>query len=408
MLIPALGSLRRLTDAMSLLLPLSLHVGLNTWLLPRPRSILFGRSLPGAFLAVVALVSLGILTSAAELRRQGYGWKEIGLEALLKPSWWPLYYPRRFRARHDVWERLPLGVRRYRGYFTAALISGFVILPAVILVQFHGGPGQGDGSTPAVAIRAFLYRYHLIGPLFSIPLALFAVAAWIEVRNRRTLRKKGFADDLLRHADLRDSADAAFWSRPEFAALLLPAERSRSLGSPVPSSPRDLVSAISTAVSRLAGESREVGARARDAARSLASSIAAVEGEIASIESAGDPAEAERLVARLAALGAPSADEGSAKSQMRDVFQKQLDLLRGFESRLGQLKTKRASQLELLRALWSQATELPVVANGAARASGAADRMRTLCAEIAGQLGETSANLPATEAISEAPTIERS
>ena len=176
----------------------------------------------------------------------------------------------------------------------------------------------------------------------------------------------------------------------------------------MPKSARDLVAAISTGVSSLSGEARTLGARARDGANDLALAVEALDREIASLAGAADAAEMDRLVAKLEALGAPSVDEGSAKSQMRDMFQKQLDLLRGFASRLEELKAKRARLLELLRRLWRQAIELPGAVNDAARTSGATDRIRTLCAEIAGQLGGTSANLQATEAISEAPTIERS
>ena len=148
--------------------------------------------------------------------------------------------------------------------------------------------------------------------------------------------------------------------------------------------------------------------RARDIAQRRANSIAAVEEEIASLKGAVDPAEGERLVAKLAALGGPLPTEGVAKGQMRDMFQQQLDLLRGFESRLDQLETRRGAQLALLRTLRSRATDLPAMANDAARSSGAAARISALCAEIDGRLGETSADLHATEAISEAPTIERS
>lgn len=120
-----------------------------------------------------------------------------------------------------------------------------------------------------------------------------------------------------------------------------------------------------------------------------------------------DPAEAERLAAKIAAIGPPSDRDGDGKRQMRDLLQKQLDLLRGFESRLPGLKDRRARRLELLRALWLQVTELGSAAGNDGTTSGATDRIRTLCAEIVTQMGGASADTEATEAISDAPTIER-
>lgn len=124
-----------------------------------------------------------------------------------------------------------------------------------------------------------------------------------------------------------------------------------------------------------------------------------------------DPSEIARLADKLAALGSAPPNEGEARAQMRDLFQKQLDLLRGFESQLEGLKAGRVRRLELLRALWLQAVELRAAGGDAGRTSRATGRIRTLCAEIAQQLGPSSITQAfadqATEAISDNPTIER-
>jgi hypothetical protein len=205
----------------------------------------------------------------------------------------------------------------------------------------------------------------------------------------------------------KDTAHRSFWSRPEIAELLLPAGRGGSSGKAAPSSPQDLASAISSVMSRLGPESREVGARARDSASALARDLAATEVEITSLKSAVDPAEVERLVAKLSDLGSHHPHEGAAKGQMRDMFQKQLDLLRGFESRLKGLRARSARQLELLRRLWLHVDELAASSTDGARLSRAAAGINALCAEIAGRFPGISANSPATEATSEAPTLER-
>ena len=406
-LIPALGSLRRLTQISYLLLPLSMYVWLNGWLMALPPPALFGRILPAAFATFLVLTSFGILASAASLRHQGYGWRDIGFVALCRPSWWPLYYPRRFRPRHDVWERLPRDERRCRECLTWAFIAVFLILPSIMLVQFHGAAGPGDGHTPAIAALAFMKQYGLIVPLFSVPMFLFAISAWFDIRNRRTLRAKGVPGSLAALQGLRNSADRAFWSRPEFAALLLPAGEVSVRGRAAPTSARDLASAISTAVSGLTGESHDLGLSARDAALNLAGAIGVMDGEIASLEGSADPAEAERLAAKITALGPASASEGEGKGQMRDLFQKQLDLLRGFESRLEGLKARRARQLELLRALWRQAVDLKTAMDDPGKNRGATDRIRTLCAEIARQVDRSSATRQFDPAITDSPTIER-
>jgi hypothetical protein len=92
--------------------------------------------------------------------------------------------------------------------------------------------------------------------------------------------------------------------------------------------------------------------------------------------------------------------------QVRELLQKQFDLLRGFESRLESLKAGRAKRFDLLRALWLQAVDLCSAGNDAGKESRATGRIRALCAEITQHLD--GAGPSPTAAISDAPTIERS
>jgi hypothetical protein len=142
-----------------------------------------------------------------------------------------------------------------------------------------------------------------------------------------------------------------------------------------------------------------------------AGAITGLDAQIAALESAADPAEVERLVAKLSALGSPIQSEGEEKRQMRDLFQKQLELLQGVGIRVDALKALRSRKLDLLRSLWLRAIELRAAANDENRMSHSADRMRELCAELAqlsgGSLRTPGLTAQAAEAISAAPTIER-
>jgi hypothetical protein len=198
----------------------------------------------------------------------------------------------------------------------------------------------------------------------------------------------------------------AFWSRPEIAALLQPEDTKIERG-PVPSSPREFVSAISSALSRLSGGAQTAAERAREAGRRIQSVLAELDGEIASLSSGADPEEAGRLSAKIAALGAAHPGEAEAKAQMRDLLEKQLSLLRGVDARLEGLKARRARQLDLLRALWQQAQALSSAGADASRLSSATERINALCSEIGDHVEGSTATRDVDPAITESPTIER-
>jgi hypothetical protein len=162
---------------------------------------------------------------------------------------------------------------------------------------------------------------------------------------------------------------------------------------------------VSIAVSRLTGGSEVLSVSARDAANSLAGAIVLLDVEIANLASNADPTERERLEARLTTLGPAPPDEAEARRQMRELLQKQLDLLRGFESPLEGLRARRAQRFELLRALWREAVDLRAGGNDPKRGDRATGRIRALCAEITQHLDEAGGS--PTAAISDAPTIER-
>ncbi|MEO8501641.1 MAG: serine/threonine-protein kinase, partial [Vicinamibacteria bacterium] len=380
----------------------------STTLLPEPDGV----PIPwGVAYFFTGIMTLAWLNSMRLHRREGRSWDEILAFAFSKPSWWVGWYPRRLRLRGDVWRRLPTDLRRARAALWALIVAWVLLMPA----NFIYLSGTDSYRRTGLKNPGQIFFDHLpkgFGMLVVVgALAALGVVVVAFVSAGRWGRSDAVAKrsrHLTNAMFLRDTAHRTFWSKPEVSELLRPRSEDGSRGGAGPKSARDLVAAIATGVSSLGGESRTLGARAREVASDLALAIERLDREVTSLAGAADAAEVGRLAAKLAALGAPSADEGVAKGQMRDMFQKQLDLLRGFESRLEELKAKRARRLELLRRLWLQAIELPATVNDAPGTSGAADRIRTLCAEIAGQLGGISPHPQATEGISEAPTIERS
>lgn len=83
---------------------------------------------PIRILAVILAFGLSVLFvlgfgAALALRRQGSGIHAIFQTALRQPRWWKFWYPRRFRRLGDVWDRLPVHMRRVRLHF--ALVFGF-------------------------------------------------------------------------------------------------------------------------------------------------------------------------------------------------------------------------------------------------------------------------------------------
>ena len=404
-----MAELRRDTQFVGIGFYLSALIALrSTTLLPEPDGVPIPWEMAYLFTGIVALVWLN---SMRLRRREGRSWGEIVVFAFSKPSWWVGWYPRRLRLQGDVWRRLPTDLRRARAAFWA-LFAIWVLLRPANLIYLSGTDSYrrtGLKNSAQIFFDHLPKGFAVLAPLGALTALGVVVVAFVSAaRWGRSPEVAKRSRHLTNAMFFRDSVHRTFWSKPEVAELLLPAAEGRSRAKAALTSPRDMLSAISTAVSSLAGDTGAVGARARDAANGLAIAIDRLDGEIASLAEAAEGTEVDRLTARLSALGMPSADEGAAKSQMRDMLQKQLDLLRGFESRLEELKGKRARQLELLRRLWLQAIELPATLNDAAQTSGAADRIRTLCAEIAEKLGGTSTGQPATEAISEAPTIERS
>jgi len=95
--------------------------------------------------------------SAVGLRSHGFDGRSIFMRALQQPNWWRSWYPRAFRRRGDVWNRLPRELRRfriYRGAYQTFLLAIFLPLQLTFFLTGHPLP---------VALNLVLWAIWLVG-----------------------------------------------------------------------------------------------------------------------------------------------------------------------------------------------------------------------------------------------------
>jgi hypothetical protein len=125
---------------------------------------------------------------------------------------------------------------------------------------------------------------------------------------------------------------------------------------------------------------RQLGAQAAVAARQVVASIDEADREIAELARNLEPGEEERLEAKIEAL---AADE---HTPMRQLLEKQLELIRELTGRIEQARASRNRRVEMLRTLALHLASLRArSAETATDVSSLTDRVRTLCDEIARQ-----------------------
>ncbi|MBK5256152.1 MAG: hypothetical protein JJE39_08980 [Vicinamibacteria bacterium] len=341
------------------------------------------------------------------LRRGGFEWPAILVGAFGQPRSWLGWYPPSLRAPGDAWERLPLELRRARAMLAWTVVMLFLVLIPNMLTVISFDVSNNDRRNPyPLSVRDAVTDGALT--LFLFP----AAAAFLLIRRWELFSRSRLADrDLRGHALVMWTGQRSFWRRPEIAVLLLP-EGSASGRNPSlePTTISGLLSAVGAIANTLPAPVRTVGAQARASARQLADAITSLDKQIAGLARALDHEEARRLVDKLAALG-PDGGPADENREVREILQKQLDTVRGLEARIGDAKARRAERFELLKALWLQAVELRAATGDADRTNRTTGRIRTLCAEIAQQLGPSPVTRAfadeATEAIRENPTIEK-
>jgi serine/threonine protein kinase len=103
-----------------------------------------------------------LIGSGVAFKRQGLDARTILRKALEQPRWWRPWYPRRFRRRGDVWDRLPVEIRRFRIWWAVSMVYIFgVFLPVYFgLLLLH--------QLPTLRLIVELPAFVFMGSLFLL------------------------------------------------------------------------------------------------------------------------------------------------------------------------------------------------------------------------------------------------
>ncbi|MEO8359618.1 MAG: serine/threonine-protein kinase [Vicinamibacteria bacterium] len=351
---------------------------------------------------MMALLSALIWTQKCrEMVNRGYGFKRLLYETFKQPSGWMGWYPSRLRARSDVWDRLPGELRTVRAFLGGMILAAPLFAASMIAEQAYWSHVRLLGRSP--------YRHEIREALttmtFALALLPFVCGLYWVARWQRRARVLDVEQELANYLIGAPTGKRAFWTKPEIAALLLPETPANSMAAmPAPATPADLANAVSAIAAVLPEPGRALGRQASAAARQLAEGVVLLDKHVANLAKSFDPAEAGRLVGRIAALAPEAAENG----ELREILERQLESVRSLEARLDGAKSRRARRFELLKAVWLQAVELRSAADDAARTNQTTDRINALFAEIERHLdGSPVTQPPGDGTITQSPTLQR-
>ncbi len=321
------------------------------------------------------LAWLGPLTAMA--RSKGHGWSDIVQALRRPPGWWPFLWPSRWRRPSDLWDRLPLVLKRARTLNTV----GVALMVPVIAVQI-----MWTGNDQLREIIPMPLDLVGIGIVF-LPVIVSIVLAdrWGKRMGYDSMAESGMV------ALNKSTGNITFWKNPRYSRILLPPseERADSARSE-PQTPQAYLRAVLDTVQELDEAAREIARDAGDAGRQLMDSIQAVEREIQRLSRDADPSEIAKLEQKLQALGDPKDGEPSEERQLRELSQTQLDLTRRLAERLHAAKERHLSLVGLLKTLWLQIANLRAQsAREAFDSQEVSGKIRALCDEIEGYVAAT-------------------
>ena len=310
----------------------------------------------GAPLQVFGVITAGLLfcyvAVVFEMRREGFPVSLVQRVIWTEPGWWPTWYPRSLRRHGNVWDRLPVSVRRLR------------FVPLVIIAAF--------------AITAF-ERYPSPRKLF-VTFFIVAIGGGSEYLVKRQLKRMGVASPMDRNriAFLTPPSRTSFWSQPRIAAILADVPGTAVDPHRRADSPRDQLQAILRIGDELSGPLRPLGAEAAAAARQLVASIEHSDQRIADLARNLEPGEEQRLAEKIAALA-----ESQESAAMRGLLEKQLELIRGLVARIEEAKETRSRHIEMLKTLALHLTSLRArLAEGPSDIVSLSESVRALCERI--------------------------
>lgn len=300
----------------------------------------------------------GYVLIVASLRFEGFPLALTQRVIWSEPGWWPYWYPRALRRPGNVWDRLPVSVRRFRSFIPFMFLS--FALTAI------------DGTENITK--------KLLGLIIVVMIGI-----GLEVTTKLGLKRRGIAsgNDRNRIAASTPPSRATFWSQPRIATILSPPKQAKA---PLrASSPHDYLLSILRVAEELSGPLRPLGAEAATAARRLIASIAQSDKEIADLARNLEPGEEQRLAEKIQALAKVPDSE-----PMRALIEKQLELIRELSARIEIAKDRRNRHIEMLKTLSLHLSSLRArMAETPSEVRSVSDQMRALCEHI-GQQGVTS------------------
>ena len=172
----------------------------------------FKRSVFGFSISGLAFLFIG----SFQLKRQGMDARTILGKALQQPRWWRPWYPKRFRRRGDVWDRLPAPIRRFRIWW------------AVLIAYVFGF------SLPMFFGLGFLH----VLPAFrtAVEIGMFALIASLSILRKRSVKEMADSLKISRtEASKLVSAQTwrtSVWQRGPAATLLRDTKPTRTITPP--------------------------------------------------------------------------------------------------------------------------------------------------------------------------------
>ena len=138
--------LRTGTFVLTMIMPTLISTAIFGWFNP-------GRTRILTVVLAVPVVQFLVMSLAAAVSalRQSFGIRTIIHAALRQPRWWRFWYPRRFRRKADVWDRLPATVQRVRFHFALGFAFMFGVwfpLMTGLLAAYGASATQGLSYIP--------------------------------------------------------------------------------------------------------------------------------------------------------------------------------------------------------------------------------------------------------------------
>jgi hypothetical protein len=297
-----------------------------------------------AFSFIVLILPLLIFEKIRAARKSGIDFDRIRYEILKQPRWWTARYPRRYRAKGDVWDRLPPELQRARNGMALWIVASLILtVPSLVLQQAFESYERRTGRP----LYPVALNHATVTGLLGLTVILFVITLFVASRWERYARSRLPDPHLRTHMMGSSTARRAFWTRPEVAALLLPPGSHTLRGAGAALSPRSMAQAIASAIEDWPEIPNDLRSRVGTIVRRSAESVATLDREIDALGQAIDPVEVQRLRAKLEAIG-----QGEDSREVREVVQKQLELVLSLETKVVDMKSRKVRHVAALQAMW--------------------------------------------------------